>query len=64
MCTGGDQLPGSAVALPPPDLAALRSRIARLAIDLVSGPPGIAALLRTGLLDGPFNTPSLPPDIG
>ena len=45
-------------------LAALRYRIARLAIDFVSGPPGIAALLRTGLLDGPFSTASLPLDIG
>ena len=50
--------------LPPEDLAALRYRIARLAIDFVSGPPGIAALLRTGLLDGPFSTASLPLDIG
>jgi hypothetical protein len=36
----------------------------RLAIDFVSGPPGIAALLRTGLLEGPFSTASLPLDIG
>jgi hypothetical protein len=54
----------AAAAAPPPDLTALRYRIAKLAIDFVSGPPGIAALLRTGLLDGPFNTPSLPLDIG
>jgi hypothetical protein len=38
--------------------------MARLAIDLVSGPAGIAAALRQGLLDKPFNTPSLPLDIG
>jgi hypothetical protein len=56
--------PAAAKPLPAEDLAALRYRIARLAIDFVSGPPGIAALLRTGLLDGPFNTPSLPLDIG
>ena len=56
--------PAAALPLPPEDLAALRYRIARLAIDFVSGPPGIAALLRTGLLDGPFSTASLPLDIG
>ncbi len=43
---------------------ALRHAIARLAIDFVSGPDGIAAALRTGLLEPPFNTPSLPLDIG
>jgi len=41
-----------------------RHAIARLAIDFVSGPGGIAAILRTGLLDRPFSTPSLPLDIG
>ena len=43
---------------------ALRYAIARLAVDLVSGPAGIAAVLRRGLLDKPWNTPSLPLDIG
>jgi hypothetical protein len=43
---------------------ALRYAIARLAIDFVSGPSGIASALRTGLLQPPFNTPSLPLDIG
>jgi hypothetical protein len=43
---------------------ALRYAIARLAIDLVSGPAGIASTLRTGLLSHPWNTPSLPLDIG
>jgi hypothetical protein len=48
-----------------PDAAqALRYAIARLAIDFVSGPTGIAAWLRTTLLAPPFNTPSLPLDIG
>jgi hypothetical protein len=55
-----------------PDLAGLspaarqahRYAIARLAIDLVSGPGGIASALRTGLLDRPYSTPSLPLDIG
>ena len=43
---------------------ALRHAIARLAIDLVSGPAGIAAALRQGLLAPPYSTPSLPLDIG
>ena len=43
---------------------ALRHAMARLALDLVSGPAGIAAILRRGLLDQPYNTPSLPLDIG
>jgi hypothetical protein len=43
---------------------ALRYGIARLAIDFVSGPGGIASLLRTTLLDRPYSTPSLPLDIG
>ena len=43
---------------------ALRYAIARLAIDFVSGPDNIASVLRTGLLKAPFNTPSLPLDIG
>ncbi len=43
---------------------ALRHAITRLAIDLVSGPSGVAAVLRQGLLEKPWNTPSLPLDIG
>jgi hypothetical protein len=43
---------------------ALRYAIARLAIDFVSGPAAIASVLRTGLLDKPWNTPSQPLDIG
>ena len=43
---------------------ALRYAMARLAIDLVSGSSGVAAALRQGLLDKPYNTPSLPLDIG
>jgi hypothetical protein len=41
-----------------------RYAIARLAIDFVSGPDGIAAALRAGLLGPPYRTPSLPLDIG
>ncbi|MBO0816265.1 MAG: HNH endonuclease [Actinobacteria bacterium] len=42
----------------------MRYAMARLAIDLVSGPAGVASVLRRGLLDKPYNTPSLPLDIG
>jgi hypothetical protein len=54
----------SAKPLSPQVWAALRYAMARLAVDLVSGPAGIAAALRQGLLDQPWNTPSLPLDIG
>ena len=50
--------------LTPPALQAHRYAIARLAIDFVSGPSGLASALRTGLLEPPFSTPSLPLDIG
>jgi hypothetical protein len=43
---------------------ALRYDLARLAVNLVSGPSGVASILRTGLLEHPWNTPSLPLDIG
>jgi hypothetical protein len=42
----------------------LRYALARLAVDLVSGPAGVASILRRGLLEHPWNTPSLPLDIG
>jgi hypothetical protein len=51
-------------AMSPEAWAALRCAMARLAVDLVSGSSGVAAVLRTGLLDAPWNTPSLPLDIG
>jgi hypothetical protein len=51
-------------ALSPKAWQALRYAMARLAIDLVSGPSGVAAILRRGLLDKPYNTPPLPLDIG
>jgi hypothetical protein len=41
-----------------------RYAIARLAVDFVSGPGGLASALRTGLLEYPYSTPSLPLDIG
>jgi 5-methylcytosine-specific restriction endonuclease McrA len=51
-------------ALSPEAWRALRHAMARLAVDLVSGPAGAAATLRQGLLAQPYNTPSLPLDIG
>ena len=54
---------GSA-ALSPEARQAHRYAIARLAVDFVSGPAGLASRLRTGLLEPPWNTPSLPLDIG
>ena len=51
-------------AMSPEAWRALRYAMARLAVDLVSGPAGLAAVLRTGLLEAPWNTPSLPLDIG
>jgi Domain of unknown function (DUF222) len=54
----------SSKPLSPQAWRALRYAMARLAVDLVSGPAGVAAILRRGLLDKPWNTPSLPLDIG
>jgi hypothetical protein len=51
-------------ALSPEAWRALRHAMARLAVDLASGPVGVAAILRQHLLTQPFNTPSLPLDIG
>jgi hypothetical protein len=50
--------------LTPEARQALRYAIGRLAIDFVSGPSGIAGWLRTTLLAPPYDTPSLPLDIG
>ncbi|MCW2929206.1 MAG: endonuclease [Actinomycetia bacterium] len=51
-------------ALSPEAWRALRYAMARLAVDLVSGPAGLAAVLRQGLLQEPFNSRSIPLDIG
>src|SRR5450432_2633599 len=44
--------------------ARVRRLILRHAADVLSGPAGLAAFLRTGLLPGPAGTPSLPLDVG
>ena len=65
-----DKLIALAGSVPGPGLMSVeawrahRYAIARLAIDFVSGPGGIASRLRTGLLNPPFTGPSLPLDIG
>jgi hypothetical protein len=51
-------------ALPPEAWRAVRYAIARLAIDLVSGPDRLASILRRGLLDAPYNGKSVVLDIG
>ncbi len=62
---GADDDDGSSGrGLSPQAWAALQYAIARLAIDFVSGPAGLASALRTSLLPAPYNTPSLPLDIG
>jgi hypothetical protein len=71
----GSSAAGPSIGLGPVDLAAggaassdarqaHRYAIARLAVDFVSGPCGLASALRTGLLQHPYSTPSLPLDIG
>ena len=55
---------GPALPLPPQAWEALQYAMARLAIDFVSGPGGLASALRTGLLGAPFNTKSVPIDVG
>jgi hypothetical protein len=52
------------VPLPPEAWEDLQQALARLAIGFVSGPGGLASVLRTGLLPAPFNTKSLPLDVG
>jgi hypothetical protein len=61
---GDDDRRSRSRSLSPAAWAALRCAIARLAVDFVSGPNGLAAALRTSLLPAPYNTPSLPLDIG
>jgi len=60
----GDPAKPTSQPLSPEARQALRYAIARLAIDFVSGPSGIAGYLRTTLLAPPYSTHSLPLDIG
>ena len=55
---------GDPARLSPEVRQAYRYAIARLAIGFVAGPGGLASALRTGLLQAPYSTPSLPLDIG
>ncbi len=64
MALSAGEEPVKSKAMSPEARRALRYAIARLAVDLVSGPSGLAAYLRTQLLEAPWNTPSLPLDIG
>ncbi len=66
--------PGWLGLLPPPGppgrreapsaAAFVRALVLRHAADMLSGPAGLAAFLRTGLLDGPAASISLPLDVG
>jgi hypothetical protein len=51
-------------ALPPEAWRAVRYAMARLAVDLVSGPDRLASILRRGLLDAPYNGKSAILDVG
>ena len=58
-------LPGESPSGPVPLMGARARRlILRQAADVLSGPAGLAAFLRTGLLPGPAGTASLPLDVG
>jgi hypothetical protein len=68
----GDGTPGDDVAdrtlsprvLSPQAWQAVRYAIARLAVELVSGPGGLAATLRQGMLPPPYNSKPVILDIG
>jgi hypothetical protein len=59
-----DQGPAASAPLPPEAWEALQYAMARLAIDFVSGPGALASVLRTGLLQAPYNGKSVPIDVG
>jgi hypothetical protein len=53
-----------AVPAPPRAMAQLQDTLVRAAADVLSGPTGLAAFLRTGLLAAEFPSVSLPLDVG
>ena len=65
---GGGHEPGgcrcTTPPLPPATAARLRATLLAYAADLLSGPGGLAAFLRTRLLGGQFPAVSLPLDVG
>ena len=61
---GQDPAPQSPYGPRSPKAAAVRRVILRHAADLLSGPAGLAAFLRTGLLDSAAGSISLPLDVG
>ncbi|HEX6448872.1 MAG TPA: DUF222 domain-containing protein [Trebonia sp.] len=65
---GAAQPPASgepaAKALPPQAWEALQYALAKLSIGFVSGPGGLASALRRGLLETPYNSRSVPLDVG
>jgi hypothetical protein len=64
-CTCGNcTCPADPADLSPQTRARLQDTLLRYAADVVSGPQGLAACLRTSLLDGQFPSVSLPLDVG
>ena len=63
---GAPAPPGAVGPMPlsPEAWERLRYGLARLSVGFVSGPGGLASVLRTGLLPSPFNTKSVPLDVG
>ncbi|MDX6390551.1 MAG: hypothetical protein QOJ73_1614, partial [Streptosporangiaceae bacterium] len=62
---GSGPVPDSAATLPPKTLRRLQGTLLRYAADVLSGPGGLAAFLRTGLLAADFPPAvSLPLDVG
>ena len=71
ICPPGSGLPDSGPAgsglagpLPPRTLRRLQDTVLRCAADVLSGPAGLTAFLRTGLLGGQFPAVSLPLEAG
>lgn len=59
-----DQLTDALLAARPSPREELRRALLAMAIEVVSGPGGLAATLRQGLLEGPVSAASLPLDAG